>query len=87
MTPDEYREVAGLFERLREPPESERAAVLDKACTDRLELREQVHHLLEADREAAGESFLDRRAIEDAARGSRWLTDFHEGLAAPRFTH
>jgi eukaryotic-like serine/threonine-protein kinase len=68
MTPDEYREAADLFERLRDLPESELATALSSACGGKAELRQQVRLLLEADRKVTDESFLNRRAIEDAAR-------------------
>jgi Tol biopolymer transport system component/predicted Ser/Thr protein kinase len=68
MTPADYRSAGDLFEQLRELPEGERAAALDAACAGNAELRAQVLRLLEADRDAAGGSFLERRAIEDAAR-------------------
>src|ERR1700733_8566168 len=68
MTPDEYREAVDLFERLRDLPKGELSAALDRACGSKADLREQVRRLLAADREVTGESFLNRRAIEDAAR-------------------
>ena len=68
MTPDEYRLAGDLFERLCALPESERAAALDLACAGNPGLRSQVERLLEADRGVEANSFLNRRAIDDAAR-------------------
>jgi serine/threonine protein kinase len=67
MTPAEYQQAVGLFEQLRELPESQRASALDLACAGNTGLREQVWRLLQADRDAAAGLFLARRAIEDAA--------------------
>ena len=68
MTPADYRRAGDLFEQLRELPENERRAALDAACAGNSGLRSQVLRLLEADTNAAGDSFLEHRAIEDAAR-------------------
>jgi serine/threonine protein kinase/Tol biopolymer transport system component len=68
MTPEDYGRAGDLFEQLRELPEGERASALDSACAGNAQLREQVWNLLEADRAAGAGSFLERRAIEDAAR-------------------
>jgi Tol biopolymer transport system component/predicted Ser/Thr protein kinase len=68
MTAEEYRRAGILFERLREIPDEKRTAAVDSACAGNIELRAQVLSLLEADRNAAGGSFLERHAIEDAAR-------------------
>jgi Tol biopolymer transport system component len=69
MTPDDYGRAGLLFDQLRELPVGERAAALDAACGGNVDLRAQVLHLLEADRDAAGGSFMKGYAIEDAA----WL--------------
>jgi serine/threonine-protein kinase len=68
MTPDEYRRATDLFDRLRELPPPERGAALDDACAGNAELRAQVSRLLAADRDVSGASFLEHRAIDDAAR-------------------
>lgn len=68
MTPEEYRRAGDLFDQFRDLPERDRGAAVDAACSGNSELRAQVMRLLDADREAAGGSFLERRAIEDAAR-------------------
>ena len=68
MTAEDYRRAGILFDQLRELPDQERADALDAACAGNTELRAQVLRLLEADRDAASGSFLERRAIEDAAR-------------------
>ncbi len=68
MTSEDYRRAGLLFDQMRELPQEERAARLDSACAGNPELRAQVLRLLNADREAAGGSFLERRAIEDAAQ-------------------
>jgi hypothetical protein len=66
MSPTDYQRAGDLFDQLREVPETERAAMLDAACAGNAELRAQVLRLLDAD--AAGGTFLERHAIEDAAR-------------------
>jgi eukaryotic-like serine/threonine-protein kinase len=68
MNPADHQRAGELFEQLRNLRESERAAALDAACAGHPGLREQVRRLLQADRDAAAGSFLERRAIEDAAR-------------------
>jgi Tol biopolymer transport system component len=68
MSPADYRKAADLFDQLRELPESERASALDAACLGNTELRAEVWRLLEGDRAASARSFLERPAIEDAAR-------------------
>jgi serine/threonine protein kinase/Tol biopolymer transport system component len=68
MSPEDYRRASDLFDRLRDLPDGERAVALESACTGNAELRAQVVRLLDADREASSGSFLERRAIEDAAR-------------------
>jgi eukaryotic-like serine/threonine-protein kinase len=67
MSPETYRQAAGLFERLCELPDADLIPALEAACGGNAELREQVIRLIEADREAGG-SFLGRPAVEDAAR-------------------
>ncbi|SPF48854.1 Serine/threonine protein kinase [Candidatus Sulfopaludibacter sp. SbA4] len=68
MTPEDYRRACILFDQLRELPDEERAAALDAACAGNAGLRTEVVRLLEADRDAAGGSFMKGPAIEEAAR-------------------
>jgi serine/threonine protein kinase/tetratricopeptide (TPR) repeat protein len=68
MTPDDYRRLAVLFDQLREIPDADRSAALDAGFAGNAELRAEVLRLLEADRAAADGSFLEQRAIDDAAR-------------------
>ncbi len=68
MTPEEYKRAGELFHQLREMPERERREALDAACETDSDLRAHIGLLLEGDREAAKGSFLERHAIEDAAR-------------------
>jgi eukaryotic-like serine/threonine-protein kinase len=68
MTPADYQRAGDLFQELRELRESERVVALDAACAGNAPLRAQVVRLLEADREVASRSFLETRALEDAAR-------------------
>ena len=65
MSPAEHRKAGELFEQLRELPSGELPAALDAACAGDATLRAEISRLLEADRSAG--SFLERRAIEDAA--------------------
>jgi Tol biopolymer transport system component/predicted Ser/Thr protein kinase len=67
MTPEIYRQASELFERLRLLPGSELAPALEAACGGDAQLRACVMRLIEADRNA-GRSFLERPAVEDAAR-------------------
>src|SRR5579872_3347169 len=67
MTPEDYRRAGDLFEQLRGLPEPERTTALDAACASNAALREQVLRLVEADRRAEADSFLGKRALEDAA--------------------
>jgi eukaryotic-like serine/threonine-protein kinase len=67
MTPEDYRLIGTLFGQLRELPESRYAGVLDATCLANNEIREEVLRLLQADHVASGDSFLDGRAIDDAA--------------------
>jgi eukaryotic-like serine/threonine-protein kinase len=71
MTPEDYRQDYGrigiLFDQLREVADEQRAAALDAACAGNVELRAELLRLLEADRAAVGESFLENPAVEDAA--------------------
>ncbi|HEX3877487.1 MAG TPA: serine/threonine-protein kinase [Bryobacteraceae bacterium] len=68
MTADAYRQLGVLFDQLRELPNEDLAAALDAACGGDAGLRAELLCLIEADRAADQESFLGRRAIEDAAR-------------------
>ncbi|MBL8210916.1 MAG: serine/threonine-protein kinase [Bryobacterales bacterium] len=67
MTPQDYERVSQLFDQLQAVPESERPAALEAACPTQPQLRASVLQLLEADRKAS-QSFLERPAIETAAR-------------------
>ena len=66
MTPEIHRLAGDLFHRLRALPRQERESVLDVACGADPELRSEVIALLEAD-EQAGDSFLERPALAEAA--------------------
>lgn len=79
MTPEKYKLAGELFHRVRELPSQDRQSALDLACNGDTELRQQVMDLLEGD-EAAGASFMDRTAIEDAA-------DLIGGAAGPELFH
>jgi Tol biopolymer transport system component len=68
VTPDEYRRAGSLFDRIRLLPEAERAAALDAACPEDCALRIWVTGMLAADRRLTGDSFLERGAVQDAAR-------------------
>ncbi|MGA8025716.1 MAG: protein kinase [Bryobacteraceae bacterium] len=68
MTPEEYKRAGELFHQLREMPERARREALNAACETEPELRAHIALLLEGDREAATGSFLERHALEDAAR-------------------
>jgi Tol biopolymer transport system component/predicted Ser/Thr protein kinase len=67
MNPERHREAGELFVRLRELPEDQLSAALDRACSGNAEVRAQVLRLVAADREA-GPGFLEDRAVEQAAR-------------------
>jgi serine/threonine protein kinase/Tol biopolymer transport system component len=67
MTPELYRQAGALFDRLRSLPERELMAALDAACYGNAELRAEVLHLIESDREAGSGGFLKGRAVEAAA--------------------
>src|SRR5580700_8900994 len=68
MSPADHQRAMDLFEQLRELPEGARASALNAACAGNSGLRAEVWRLLEADRDADAGSFLQGRAIEDAAR-------------------
>jgi hypothetical protein len=68
MTPEDYRQACNLFDQLRELPPNERAAALDAGCAGKPDLRADVLRLLQADSDADSGSFLQRRALDDAAR-------------------
>ncbi|MEZ5399773.1 MAG: protein kinase [Bryobacteraceae bacterium] len=68
MTPDQYERVGELFARLGELAPAERSAEIDRVCAGDIELRRQVVRLLEADQEVEAGAFLERRAMDDAAR-------------------
>jgi serine/threonine protein kinase/Tol biopolymer transport system component len=68
MTPELYRRASDLFNQFRVLPAHARAQALDSACGADGELRTEVTRLLEADLNAAGDAFLERPALEDAAR-------------------
>src|SRR5580658_7751460 len=64
----DHRRASDLFNRLRDVPSGELGAALDANCGEDPALRASVLRLLKADRAADAGSFLDHRAIEDAAR-------------------
>ena len=68
MSPADYQRAVDLFEQLRKLPESAREPAIETACAGNAELRAEVSLLLQADRDADAGSFLERRALEDAAR-------------------
>jgi hypothetical protein len=68
MTPEIYRKAGEIFHQLREIPEHEFGPALDACCAANVELRAQVLRLIDADRNAGSGNFLERRAVEDAAR-------------------
>jgi serine/threonine protein kinase/Tol biopolymer transport system component len=67
MTPDLYRQASDIFNQLREVPQAERAAALELACAGKSELRAEVLRLLASDSKLLEHSFLQGRAMEDAA--------------------
>ncbi|MDX1420792.1 MAG: serine/threonine-protein kinase, partial [Rubricoccaceae bacterium] len=69
MATDALDRLERLFRAARMHPAEERAAFLDAACADDPALRAEVAALLNADREADGEAFLDTppTALLDAA--------------------
>ncbi len=67
MTRDEYKRAGDLFDRVRDLPAGEQELALDEACGSNFALRAQVMRLLKADRTAAGEEFLGRPVMEEAA--------------------
>jgi serine/threonine protein kinase/dipeptidyl aminopeptidase/acylaminoacyl peptidase len=67
MSPEVYRQAGELFDRFRHVPAGELGRALEAACSGNAELQAQVLRLIEDDRKAEG-SFLENRAIEDAAR-------------------
>ncbi len=68
MTPEIYRKAGEFFHQLREVPGREFGPALDACCAGNVELRAQVMRLIDADRNADGGNFLERLAVEDAAR-------------------
>ncbi len=67
MTRDEYKRAGDLFEQIRELPSGLQTAALDDACGTDAALRDQVMRLLDADRNAAEEEFLNLPVLEEAA--------------------
>src|SRR5580693_6712213 len=68
MTAEEYRRAGELFAQLQDMAVEELQAALDAACEGNPALRAQTLRLLDADSHANGGDFLERPAIEDAAR-------------------
>ncbi len=68
MTREQHKRAGDLFDRIRELPASERDAAIDEECGSDAELRARVMRLLRADRIAAGEEFLGRPVMEEAAQ-------------------
>jgi serine/threonine protein kinase len=64
----DHRRASELFNQLRDVPSGELGAALDANCGEDPALRASVLRLLKADRAADAGWFLDRRAIDDAAR-------------------
>jgi non-specific serine/threonine protein kinase/serine/threonine-protein kinase len=64
MTPERFQQIRLLFERTLELPPEERAAFLEQASTDDLDLRNQVQRMLIFDEK--GESPIDRPAVAAA---------------------
>lgn len=67
MDPETYRLAGELFERLRTLPEGEAARELEEAAQGDEGLRSFVWRLLRTERSVENRSFLEGRAIEDAA--------------------
>ncbi|HEX3744689.1 MAG TPA: protein kinase [Bryobacteraceae bacterium] len=67
MTPEDFERAGDLFEQLQGMDEHELPAALDAACKGDEVLRREVLRLLDADRRADANAFLNRRALEDAA--------------------
>lgn len=68
MTPEEYKQAADLFDKVRELPEADQAAAVEASCAGNDGLREHVHRLLKADKQALNSSFLGGLALDHAAR-------------------
>jgi len=68
MTREQHKRAGDLFDRIRELPASERDAAIDEECGSDAELRARVMRLLRADQIAAGEEFLGRPVMEEAAQ-------------------
>src|SRR5262249_8025821 len=64
MTPERFQQIRLLFERTLELPPEERAAFLEQASTDDLDLRNQVQRMLIFDEKGA--SPIDRPALASA---------------------
>src|SRR5262245_56926127 len=68
MTPERFQQIRLLFERTLELPPEERAAFLEQATTDDLDLRNQVQRMLIFDEK--GDSPIDRPAVAVALRSA-----------------
>src|SRR5262245_12670306 len=67
MTPDRWARIDQLLDEALELPLAERSSFLDEACGEDDDLRREVESLLAA-HQKAGEKFLDRPALDLAAR-------------------
>jgi serine/threonine protein kinase/Tol biopolymer transport system component len=68
MTREQHKRAGDLFDRIRELPASQQDAALDELCGSDVDLRARVQRLLKADQNAAGEEFLARPVMEEAAQ-------------------
>jgi serine/threonine protein kinase/tetratricopeptide (TPR) repeat protein len=62
MNPERWQQVRELFDRAIAAPDGQRTALLDSACSDDLELREEVASLLRSHKQA-GSVFLKNPAL------------------------
>ncbi len=67
MSPETHRQAGEWFARLRELPDDQLTAALDRGCAGNSEVRAQVLRLIAADRKAA-RGFLESPAVEEAAK-------------------
>ena len=63
MTPELWARVNELFESVLEMEEAERSEFLDRECKDNEELRSQVEALLDGEKAASANAFLDTNPI------------------------
>lgn len=66
MTPERYQQITRIYNQAIELDPGERARLLDQVCAGDADLRNEVELMIASDQQA--ESFLDRPAIEIAAR-------------------